>query len=195
MTYLGQRCWTDVPDQRYLSPTTRADRDRPRTLGSAQSIDRLLAVYEVVDANGRSDVARRLGFPIFKRRAGGIGDAINGVEETRYCSGIDQCRWAKGSEQRSARRVRGASIIAEHRLGERHELLAMDNAAVSGARHHDREIEGLARVFGARTEQLHMADGSIGTLIEGRHPSRNELDLGVGYGAILVGEVAHGGTW
>src|SRR5215831_10066693 len=40
-----------------------------------------------------------------------------------------------------------------------------------------------------------MAGSSIGTLIEGRHPPRNELDLGMGDGAILVGEVAHGGTW
>jgi hypothetical protein len=51
-------------------------------LGSVHSIVRLVATHEFVDANGRSDIARRLGFPIFKRSAGGICDAIDSIEET-----------------------------------------------------------------------------------------------------------------
>ena len=40
-----------------------------------------------------------------------------------------------------------------------------------------------------------MTGGSIGTLVEGRDPSRDKLNLGVSDGAVLVGEVAHGRAW
>jgi hypothetical protein len=161
---------------------------------SVPSINRLLADHEVVNADGRSDVARCLGFPILKRRAGGIGDTIDGIEETRHRRGIDQCGRTQGQEQRSARLSQGVIIIAERRLSERHELLTMNDATVSYPGHDNREIEGLVRVFGARTEQLHMAGGSIGTLVEGRDTSRDQLDLGMSDGAILIGEIAHRGT-
>ena len=113
-------------------------------LGSAHSINCLLAADEVVDANGRAEVARSLSFPIFKRRTGGIGDAIDGVEEARYRSGIDQCGRAQGLEQRSARCIKGASVIAERPLSKGHEFLAMNNPAISDAGHDNREIKGIA---------------------------------------------------
>ena len=119
------------------------DRGPPQILGSAHSINRLLAADEVVDAKGRAEVGRCLSFPIFKRRTGGIGDAIYCVEEARHRGGIDQRGGAQGAEQRSARLDKGASVIAEGHLGEGHELSAMNNAAVSGAGHDNREIEGV----------------------------------------------------
>jgi hypothetical protein len=123
----------------------RQARSRIRSiLASARSVNRLLTAREVVDANGGSDVARCLCFPIFKRRAGGIGDAIDSVEETRHRSGIDQCGRAKGREQRSARLDKGEIVIAERRLSEPHKVLAMNNAAISDAVHDNREIEDLA---------------------------------------------------
>jgi|SRR5215831_19396519 hypothetical protein len=112
-------------------------------MGSAHSINRLFPTHEVVDAYGRSDLARRLAFPSFKRRAGGIGDAIDSVEEARHRSGIDQSGGAQGPEQRSPRLDKDVSVIAERRLSERHKFLAMNNAAISDAGHYNREIEGL----------------------------------------------------
>jgi hypothetical protein len=149
---------------------------------------------EVVDADSRSHIARRLGFPSFERRAGGIGDAIDGVEETRHRGGIDQCGRTQGPEQRSARLVQGAIVTAKRCLSKCHERLTMNNAAVSGAGHDNRKVKARAGMLGARTEQLNMTGGSIGTLVERRHPSRDELNLGMSDGAILVAEIAHGRT-
>ena len=83
-------------------------------------------------------------------------------------------------------------VIPEHRFGKGDEEAAVRNPAVAVDNAGDR-AEIIRPVMGgaARTEQQGMTGGSIETLVERRHPCRQQLDLGMADCPVFVREVAH----
>ena len=59
----------------------------------------------------------------------------------------------------------------------------------------DRKIVGLASLFTARTEQYQVTGGSIDTSVQRRNPGGKKLDLRMGNGAKLAGEIPHPCLW
>ena len=56
------------------------------------------------------------------------------------------------------------------------------------------QVVSVAGMFAARTEQYCMAGGSVDALVDGGHPRREELDLGVRQVAVFVAEIAQRGV-
>ena len=82
-------------------------------------------------------------------------------------------------------------IGAQHGVGKGDEQRAVRNIAVAAGTGQQIEIVTLAFCVAALTEQGCMRGGSIETLVEDRDTPGNQLDLRMGDGAVLVGEITH----
>ena len=71
---------------------------------------------EIVDADGGAEIRRRLGLLVLERDTGGVGDPVDGVEQTRHSRRIGQRQAAHGGGDFLARH-RQFSVIANHDRG------------------------------------------------------------------------------
>src|ERR1700722_17175190 len=142
---------------------------------------------EGVDADSLAEACSFSGLRILERRAGGIGHSIDRVEKPGDPSGIDESGRAHRLEDGPPRPNQSDVVAAEDRIGEFDKAFALGNAAVTSGRNQGQrpEIVALTAMLAARTEQLHMAGGSIGTLVDGRNPAGQQLDLRVADCAIF----------
>lgn len=111
---------------------------------------------------GRS---RRL---FIERRASRVSDAIDRVEKTGDTCGVYEHGFTHRVYDRGARPSETLIVVSENSLSEFNQQCAVRNPSVArmdstGDGH---EIECNPRMLAARTEQLRMAGGSIGTLIQ-----------------------------
>lgn len=147
----------------------------------------LLRLPESIDVERLPQVGRALGLPVLDRDAAAIGDLHHRIERRERGAGIDEARVAD-SRTHPAARSRDITA-ADHGLDESDQRVTVRHAA--GATVGD-GLEAVARSAGstALTEQGCVARRSIETLIQGRRPPGDQLDLGMRDGSILVGEIA-----
>lgn len=120
-----------------------------------------------------------------------IGHPVDRIEGCRNPGGIDQRGVAKLAADLGLDCGKARVVDAEHGFCERDQQRAMRNVAVARGAGEQAQIVVFTFCLAAPTEQIRVGRGSIKALVEDRDPARNQLDLRVGDGAVLVGEVAH----
>jgi len=162
------------------------------------ALDKLLAkrtfdFRELIDSDLIAQLfgcGRRL---FIKRRAGRVRNAIDCVEKPGDARRIDERSLAHRVHDRSPRPGETLIIASENGLGKFDQQRAIRNTGIArkGAPGHGMEVKCVVGMLAARTEQLRMPRGSIGTLIQRRHARRHQLDLGMRDGSIFLAEVPH----
>ena len=147
---------------------------------------------EAVEIEGRAEVGARRRLFGLERDPGRVCDTVDRIEEADHPRRIDQSRCTQRLLHCAARPDQRYVVIPEHRFGKGDEEAAVRNPAVAVDNAGDR-AEIIRPVMGgaARTEQQGMTGGSIETLVERRHPCRQQLDLGMADRPVFVSEVAH----
>ena len=124
---------------------------------------------KIIDAEfGPQRLSFRCGLCV-ERRSCGVCNAVDGVEETCHAGSIDKCGLSHLTHDIAASPRKPLVVGPEQRLGKFDQQRTIDDACVSdrNATRDGLEIEGIAGMLAARTEQLRMPGRSISTLIKG----------------------------
>ena len=132
------------------------------------------------------------GLGIFQANAGAVGDFDHRIERGNRRAGIDERGIAERGPCRRPGLPQRRRVIAQRGFDKAQQNVAVGHAARARRTVEDRRQRVIiAAGLAALTEQRRMAGGSIEALIDGRSTGRDQLDLGMGYGAVLAREIAN----
>ena len=134
---------------------------------------------------------------LVERRASSVGDAIDRVEEGGYPGSIDGRGLAHFLRYGAAGSRKSIIVRAQHGLRELDQEISIGNPGIAGsaAAGDGGQFESTSTMLAARTEQLRVPGGSIGTLIYCRHPAGQQFDLRMRNRAVFVCEILHRVAW